>query len=555
MFNSGQQARDILDVLIMGAGFGGLHALYRHREDGFSVLALEAAPETGGAWYWNNYPGARCDVESLVYSYSFSPIIDSEWRWSERYAGRDEICAYLRWVATRLDLRKDIRFNSRISSAHFDKEGQFWRICSEDGAEYLARHFIASPGPISEPIMPDIPGLSDFAGPKIHTARWPKAGMDFTGKRVGVIGTGSSGTQLIPLVAEQCEKLFVFMRTRNYYSPSRNRPLSEADYNWWQANREKVRARMHRGETSGAGDVMMDEATAALSSRANGADMTSEQRREILEKRWSLGGGMVGYAFRDMFIDQSVNAEVTDFFREKIHTFLDDDALANKFKTHDFPFGTKRPTVGTNFFETFLRDNVSLVDVKASPIERITENGVVVDGQEYELDVLILASGFDAVTGAFTTIDLRGEDGQSLRDVWREGAETMLGISLVGFPNFYMIGGPGSPTVLSNVVATNEFQVNWIADLINAMREKGYAVSRARPEAQREWSDAVEKAVTANEWSKTDSWYTGANVPGKKRQILAFTGGISAYRKACSRERSAGFPGYAFVQGDNSRAL
>lgn len=540
------QQEQIYDALIMGAGFGGLHALHRLRQDGFKVMAFEAAADTGGAWYWNGYPGARCDVESLVYCYSFSPIIDAEWRWSERYAARDEICRYLQWVATRLDLRKDIRFSTKIVKAHFANGDQLWHLQTEHGEVFRARHFISSPGPISTPIMPDIPGLEQFKGQMIHTARWPTPGPDFAGKRVGVIGTGSSGTQLIPLVAEQCGHLYVFMRTRNYYSPARNRPLTDADYEWWKAHRAEIRAKLDKSEVSGGGDIFLDEDIARQPIYTNGADLSRQERLQFLERRWELGGAMVGYAFRDVFISPEVNADVSDFLRSKVRTFVRDPELAAQLEPGKFPFGTKRPCVGTQYFETFERPNVSLVDVKATPMERLTEKGAVVAGKEYEIDVLILASGFDAVTGALTSIDIRGEGGRSLKEVWAEGTASLLGISLVEFPNFYMIGGPGSPSVLTNVVRTNEFQVDWIADLLCEMRKSGNATARVKPRAQQAWTEKVEKAATYGVWGETDSWYIGANVPGKKRQILAFTGGMLNYRKACNQERDSRFDSYEF---------
>lgn len=537
---------DVYDVLIMGAGFGGLHAVHRLREDGLKVRAFDTASDTGGAWYWNSYPGARCDVESLVYSYSFSPIIEAEWRWSERYAGREEICRYLQWVATRLDLRKDISFNTRVVSARFDKTDDLWHLVMENGDEFLGRHFLSAPGPISHPIMPDIPGLDDFAGLTIHTARWPKEEPDLADKRVGVIGTGSSGTQLIPLVAEKCAHLDVFMRTRNYYSPARNRPLTDDDYAWWRENADEVRTLISRSLMSGAGDIMLDRKYTDIAALTKGADLTPEQREEVLEARWAYGGGMVGYAFRDVLVDPQVNEQVGDFFRRKLHTFIDDQELATKLEPHGFPVGTKRPTVGTGFVEALARPNVTLVDVKELPIERITAKGVVVNGKEYELDVLILASGFDALTGALTVIDVRGEEDASLKELWDDSIESYLGITVAGFPNFYMIGGPLSPSVLSNVVATNEFQVDWIADLIGEARRQGKTLVKTTDHAQKSWRDKVEKAATNNEWSKTDSWYVGTNVPGKRKQILTYTGGIGRYRRYCDEERSNGFASFKF---------
>lgn len=541
-----ENSGDVFDVLIIGAGFGGLYALHRLREDGLKAIILEMAPDAGGAWYWNSYPGARCDVESLVYSYSFSPIIDAEWTWTERYSGQDEICRYLQWVATRLDLRRDIRFDCRVESAYFDREESVWLVTAGTGDVYAARHFISAAGPISEPIMPDIPGLEDFTGLKIHTARWPKGDVDLTGKRIGVIGTGSSGTQLIPIVAQHAAHLYVFMRTRNYYSPAHNRALTSADHLWWSENRERIRGELASNKISGAGDIMLDPDVVHVATQVYGANMSREERAEILERRWCHGGGMVGYAFRDVFTDAEVNAQVTQFFRDKIHTFVGDPALAEKFKPHDFPFGTKRPTVGSGFFETFERPNVTLIDVKNDPIEKITANSVVVAGQNYELDALILASGFDALTGALTAIDIRGEDGSSLREAWVDGAKTYLGVSVVGFPNFYMIGGPGSPSVLSNVVNTNEFQVDWIAALINRANGDNECVVRVTEAAEEFWSTKMLQAVSGNAWSKTESWYVGANVPGKKVQILTYTGGMARYRRYCNRELEGGFASYRF---------
>ncbi|MBI5616087.1 MAG: NAD(P)/FAD-dependent oxidoreductase [Gammaproteobacteria bacterium] len=538
-------AERVHDVLIMGAGFGGLHALHRLRGDGFDVLAFEAGADTGGAWYWNNYPGARCDVESLVYCYSFSPVIDAEWRWTERYAARDEICRYLQWVATRLDLRRDIRFGTRIVAARYDTGRSLWQIETEHGDTFLGRHFISSPGPISKPIPPNVPGLDAFEGEMIHTARWPDPGPDFAGKRVGVIGTGSSGTQLIPIVAQQCAQMIVFMRTRNYYLPARNRPLTDEDHAWWAEHRDEIRAKLDKSEIFGSGDLMLSQAIRDTQG-AKISDLSPAEFERIMAARWEHGGAQIGYAFRDLYASSESNARVSNWIRGKVGTFVHDPELARRLEPGDFPFGTKRATVGSGYYETFERSNVELVDVLASPIERATAKGIVVDGTEYEIDILILASGFDAVTGALTTIDVRGASGRSLKERWHDGTETYLGISLEDLPNFYMIGGPGSPSVLTNVVRTNEFQVNWIADLLCTMRDKGHTVARVVPGAQKDWTARVEEAVSRGVWTQTDSWYVGTNVPGKKAQVLAYTGGMLRYQRACNAERDAGFPSFSF---------
>lgn len=535
----------VLDVLVLGAGFGGLHSLYRLRELGLRAVAIEAAPDVGGAWYWNRYPGARCDVESLVYCYTFSPILDAEWRWSERYAARDEIVRYLRWVSERLDLRKDIRFDQRLTKAHFDKDTRLWHFETESGARYKARHFLSAAGPITTPIMPAIPGLADFKGEIIHTARWPETGPDFAGKRVGVIGTGSSATQAIPIIAEQCEHLTVFIRTPNFYSPANNRPLTEADYAWWTENREKTRQRLQMGHRWGGGDIMLADEINDIMFRPS-TEFSPEDRRAVYEARYVNGGGVIGWAFADAMVNPAANEEAGDFLREKVRDVVDDPAVADKLTPRGFAYGTKRVTVGTAFPETFNRANVDLIDVKATPIERFTERGAIVGEEEIPFDILITASGFDALTGALTVIDVRGEDGQSLKEAWANGPHTYLGIGVHGFPNLYMIGGPGSPSVLTNVVMTNEMQVEWIARLIKHIADSGHSRCEVTTEAEEAWTQKVNDLVKGNLWETADSWYVGANVPGKPRAILAYVGGYTRYKEECEEISEAGYPGFAF---------
>ncbi|MFC4312667.1 flavin-containing monooxygenase [Steroidobacter flavus] len=535
----------VLDALVLGAGFAGLHALYRLRENGLKVLALEAAPDVGGAWYWNRYPGARCDVESLVYCYTFSPLLDEGWQWSERYAKRDEIQAYLSWVANKLDLRRDIRFNSRVVSAVFDDRKNLWTIRTEQGDTYRARHFFSAAGPITTPIMPDIPGLKDFKGLVIHTARWPERSPDFAGKRVAIIGTGSSAVQAIPIVAEQCKQLTVLMRTPNFYAPARNRPLTAADYEWWEKNRELTRHRLQNCLRWGGGDIMLDDAiNDAMFQKAG--EFTPERRREIYEARYANGGGVVGWAFCDAMADPEVNEEAANFLRGKIGTIVTNPRIAEKLTPRGYAYGTKRCTVGTDFYETFNRDNVELIDIKSEPIERFTPEGVVVGGREIKLDVLISASGFDALTGALTSIDLRGTSSESLKEGWAHGPHSHLGISVHGFPNLYMVGGPGSPSVLTNVVMTNEMQVEWIAALISHCEKQGFRRCEATREAEEQWTRHVNDLVKGTLWEHANSWYVGANVPGKPRVILAYVGGYLTYRERCEQERSQGYPGFSF---------
>lgn len=529
------------DAVVIGAGFGGLHALYRLREMGLRVRVIEAGGDVGGAWYWNRYPGARCDVESLVYCYSFSPLLD-EWRWSERYAAQPEIQAYIRFASERLDLRRDILFNTRVTRAAYDERSNLWCFETDTGEHCEARYCIMATGPISAPIVPDIPGIGDFKGQTIHTAQWPQTEPALAGKRIGVIGTGSSGTQLIPEVAEQAGRLFVFLRTPNYTLPAHNRPLTDEDQARWVAVRTQVRQAMERGEVGGSGDVFMPE-DLRRSRFTPAAQLTPGQRREILQRRWDNGGAILMQAFADVMTDEAVNEEVCEFVRGKIRDVVKDPVKAEMLTPRGYALGTKRPCVDTKYFQTFNRDNVEIVDVKTHPIERVTARGIVTGGREIELDVLIFATGFDALTGALTAIDLRGRNGVSINDAWRDGPHTYLGMTIQGFPNLLMIGGPGSPSVLTNVVKTNEFQVDLIADLIADMRSKELDCFEASAEGQEAWTREVNEVVKKSVLSKANSWYVGANVPGKPRVILAYTGGIVAYRATCTAARDKGFPG------------
>jgi len=533
----------MLDVVVVGAGFGGLHMLYKLREMGFAVQGIEAADDVGGTWYWNRYPGARCDVESLVYSYTFSPEVDAEWRWTEKYATQPEIQRYLKFVADRLDLRRMIRFSSHVESAIFDESENLWRLTTDRGETFTARFIVLATGPISKPVLPDIPGIDTFKGEYIHTALWPKDEPDFRGKRVGVIGTGSSGTQAIPLIAEQAEKLTVFLRTANFTVPARNHRLSDEDLATWAANKEEIRAATWTGEIGGAGDTLMPRRL-RQSRLMPAASFAPEQRRELMEERWGWGGGIVMSTFADVMLKPEVNDETADFLRGKIAEVVKDSKKLELLTPRGFYVGTKRICVGTNYYETYNRDNVELVDVKSHPIERVTETGVVVNGIEHQLDVLIFATGFDALTGALTSIELRGEGGQTINEAWSKGPRTFLGLSVQGFPNMLMIGGPGSPSVLTNVVQTNEYQVTLIGRFLGFLREQGKTHFDVAAGAQEAWTDHVNEIVHASLFGTSDSWYVGANIPGKPRVILAYTGGINAYISKCEELCSNGFAGY-----------
>jgi cyclohexanone monooxygenase len=536
-------ATEILDAIVIGAGFGGLYMLHELRENGFKAVAIEAGTDVGGAWYWNRYPGARCDVESLVYCYSFSPIIDAEWRWTERYAAQPEIQRYLSFVCDRLELRRSIHFQSRVSKASFDEVRDLWTIKTEQGAIYQARYFISAAGPLTAPIWPEIPGRETFEGTLYHSALWPRdRAPDFSGQRVGVIGTGSSGTQLIPLVAEQASELTVFVRTPNMYVPAFNRPLTEDDHARWREVREQVRERLGTFEVVGSGDIFMDEDLVAAR-RQSGHAFTPEERRAILDQRWKFGGASAPRAFSDVATDQVINGEVSAYLREKSIEAIQDPSAASILAPH-LAYGTKRVTVGTNFYETFNRPNVKAVDVAAAPIERFTANGLVVDGEEIALDAIICASGFDAVTGALTAIDLRGVDGQTMKDAWSDKSDTYLGLGIAGFPNLLVIGGPGSPSVLVNVAFANEYQVDWIRDMLLHMRAQGLTRLEVEAEAQERWALTVQSAIKGTVLEHAKSWFTGANVPGKAQGILAYAGGITSYMRICDDAATQGYAGF-----------
>ena len=538
---------ETLDAVVLGGGFGGMHMLYRLRELGFKVIGLEAGSDVGGAWYWNRYPGARCDVESLVYSYSFSPEIDAEWKWSERYSGQAEIRRYMSFVCDRLDLRKDIRFNSRLEKATFDEASNTWTFHTSQGETFNARLFISSAGPISAPIWPDIPDRDKFKGELLHSALWPRdKEPDFAGKRVGVIGTGSSGTQLIPLVAKQAKELSVFVRTAGLFMPAKNRELTEQDYAVWEERRDDIRQRMRSFELVGSGDIFMDEDLIEIRNRP-GTDFTPEQRREILDKRFVFGGATVPRAFTDVVTNQEVNDQITEYLREQPRKVIKDPETAELLTPTDVCYGQKRVVVGTDFYETFNRDNVKAVDVKANKIERFTEKGLIVGGKEIELDTIICASGFDALTGALTVIDIEGEGGRTIKETWADNSETYLGYGVAGFPNMLMIGGPGSPSVLVNVVVANEFQVDWIANLVDHMRRNNLARVEVDPAAQSRWAQVVRDVVKGTVLEGSKSWYVGANVPGKTQGILAYAGGLANYTRLCNECSENGYEGFIFT--------
>jgi cyclohexanone monooxygenase len=529
--------RPDFDAVVIGAGFGGLYMLVKLRELGLRAVVLEKADDVGGTWYWNRYPGARCDVESLNYQYAFSDEIQRGWRWTERYATQPEILRYLQFVADRLDLRRDIRFGTTVTAATWDEADARWVVETDRGARYTTRFCITAVGNLSVPKMPELRGLEDFAGPWYHTGLWPHEGVELSDRRVGVIGTGSSGVQSIPEIARQARSVTVFQRTANYVVPAQNQPLTEAqlaeDWDRFQVRRreaELVGGALDRG-------AHLDRAL----------DVDDEARERRYREAWAKGGLPFMAAFRDLLTSRAANDTAAEFVRSRIRERVRDPAVAEMLMPRDHPFASKRLCVDIDYFETFNRDNVTLLDLRETPIERVVPTGVrMADGRELEFDVLVFATGFDAVTGALLALDIRGRDGLSLREAWHEGPATYLGLAVSGFPNLLTITGPGSPSVLSNVVVSIEQHVDWIGACLAFMRARGATCVEAEPGAQRRWVEHVAETAGLTLYPAAKSWFAGANVPGKPRVFMPYVGGVGPYRAICDAVAANGFEGFTF---------
>jgi cyclohexanone monooxygenase len=525
---------DQIDIAVVGAGFSGLYLLHRLRSDGWRVKVLEAGSDLGGTWHWNRYPGLRCDIESLQYSYSFSDALQREWHWRERYAERAEIHRYLHHVADRFDLERDIVYGTRVTAAAWDEAAGLWRIERSPGDPLAARTLIMATGALSEPNLPDVPGIRDFAGPVYHTGRWPMEPVDFTGLDVGVIGTGSSAIQSIPIIAREARSLTVFQRTANFVIPAWNKPLAPEVEAEFKANHDVYRETMRRS----SGGYLIE---------ANEAPLMSLPREVVLaelERQYRVGGLAFTHAYADSKSDRRANEVVADFMRDKIRGRVKDKALAEKLVPRDYPFGTKRLCVDTDYFETYNRPNVTLVDLRATPLERADATGLTTTERRFALDALVCATGFDAVTGALNAVDLRGRGGVALRDLWKNGPSTYLGLTVAGFPNLFTMIGPQSPSILSNVIVSIEQHVEWIGDCLAHLRQRGLTRIEAAPAAQMAWVERCNALAAATFYPEAASWYMGANVPGKPRVMLPFVGGVGVYREICDAIAATGYEGF-----------
>jgi cation diffusion facilitator CzcD-associated flavoprotein CzcO len=529
------ETADVLDAVIVGAGFAGLYMLHCLRGLGLSTRVYEAGGAVGGTWFWNRYPGARCDVESLQYSYSFSESLEQEWQWTERYASQPEIERYLNHVADRFDLRRDIQFDARVVAATFNEAAKRWTIQTDRGDCVTACFCIMATGCLSTAKAPDYQGINAFRGKMYHTGHWPAEDVDFRGQKVGVIGTGSSAIQCIPHIARQASHLFVFQRTPNFSVPAHNGPLSpEAAWDW-KANRVRHR---HRDRTSQFGFRVELNRKSAL-------DVEPEERQREYEIRWRDGGFAMLGAFADITLNKKANETAAEFVRSKIRAIVNDPAVAQKLAPVDYPFAAKRLCVDTDYYATFNRDNVTLIDVRATPIREITCTGVRTVKAEYALDSIVCATGFDAMTGALSHIDIRGRAEVSLKQHWSGGPCTYLGIMVAGFPNLFIITGPGSPSVLSNMVLSIEQHVEWISDCISYLRNRQLASIEATKEAENAWVSHVNELANYTLLPLANSWYMGANIPGKPRVFMPYVGGVGVYRQKCDMIAVRGYEGFA----------
>ncbi len=531
--------RENLDAIVVGSGLAGMYQLYRLRELGLRTRVIEAADGVGGTWYWNRYPGARCDVQSLSYSYSFSPELEQDWEWSEKYPTQPEILRYLNHVADRFDLRKDITFGTKVVSARYDEDAARWTVTTDDGAQLSTQFLIMATGCLSASKLPEVPGLARYRGRTHHTARWGNEEVRFDGLRVGVIGTGSSGIQSIPIIAGQAADLTVFQRTPNFSIPAGNRQLTAAETAEMKASYRDWRELQRTSRAGIPGPMPTEYAVAA----------PEEERNTRFQAGWEKGDlTSLTATYLDILIDLAANDTAAEFIRGKIRAVVSDPEVAETLSPRTFPFGTKRPCLDTGYYETFNRPNVHLVDLRKTPLVELTETGLRTSERQYEFDAIVFATGFDAMTGALAAMDITGRDGVSLASQWTAGPRNYLGVAMAGFPNLFTVTGPLSPSVLSNMVVSIEQHVEWITDCIGYLRANGFAAIEATTAAQDDWVQHVADVGSFTLFPLADSWYMGANVPGKPRVFLPYVGGVGEFRIKCDQVAADGYEGFSLTR-------
>jgi cyclohexanone monooxygenase len=530
----------LLDAIVVGGGLGGLYALHRLRGLGLTARAFEAGSGVGGTWFWNRYPGARCDVESMEYSYAFDDDLQQEWQWPERYGTQPEILRYINHVADRFDLRRDVILNARVVSAEFDPARAMWTVRTDRGDVARAPFCIMATGNLSTPRVPDFAGIGSFKGRWYHSGLWPREGVDFSGLRVGVIGTGSSGVQMIPLIAAAARHLHVFQRTANFSLPARNGPMDPEIEQTHKAEYPARRAAAYETPFGIAG--FPPPVQSAL-------EATPEERDAKYEAKWAEGGSISFlYSYTDLLVNKAANDTASEFVRNKIRSIVRDPAVAELLAPKDHPIGTKRLCLDTNYYETYNRDNVTLVDVRSSPIQEITPAGVRTEDAEYELDAIVFATGFDAMTGALREIDIRVGNGPTLAEKWAGGPVTYLGLMVSGFPNMFTITGPGSPSVKTQMIVAIEQHMDWIADCLATLRARGLRRIEPCVEAERDWVRHVNEVADGTLYPLANSWYVGANIPGKPRVFMPYVGGFAGYKKKCDAVAENGYEGFVMTR-------
>ena len=533
-----------LDVVIVGAGFSGLYLMHRCLKANRTAVVLEQGSDVGGTWYWNRYPGARCDAESLAYSFSFSSELEQEWTWSERYAPQPEILDYARHVAERFGIRPHIRLNTRVTGAVWNGDDSLWTVTTEQGESYSGRHCVMATGCLSVPQLPDIEGLDSFEGVRYQASRWPHEPVSFKGQRVGIIGTGSSGIQSIPVIAAEAEQLTVFQRTPNFSVPAKNSSLDNAWVAAFKANYAAHRHNHRIGNGSGFGDLDI-EPKATVEAPTLFDEVTESEAHALLEAAWQRGGARFMGAIGDTMMNQTANDYAQQFIHHKIRSIVRDPETAEALCPTSHPVGTRRICVDIDYFETYNKSNVRLLNVAKDPIIRVTESGVLTESEHVSLDTLVLATGFDAMTGALLSMDIRGKDGIRLEDEWAAGPKTYLGLMMADFPNLWTVTGPGSPSVLSNMMVSIEQHVDWICDCLDWLDASDHQTIEAEREAQEAWVSHVQEVAEGTLFPKGGSWYLGANVPGKPRIFMPYAAGVGPYRIICDEVAEADYRGFA----------
>jgi cyclohexanone monooxygenase len=534
--NASTSQRLHFDAVVIGAGFAGLYMLHRLRLLGRRAHVFEAGDGVGGTWYWNCYPGARCDVDSMQYSYSWSPELQQEWKWTERYPAQAEILSYINHVADRFDLRRDISLNAKVSAGQWLADEQRWLVRTEQGQEATCNILITATGCLSESRLPNIEGLDAYKGQTYHTGRWPKEPVDFTGLRVGVMGTGSSGIQAIPQLAKQAKELYVFQRTPNFSVPAWNGPIDAAHQQDWLSNYPKYREQA-RNTRSG---IMYEYGTQSA------LEMSDEARAEEMERRWRKGGTNFAHSFNDTFINRQSNELLSEFVRGKIRQLVQNPDVAERLLPHDHGIGTKRICVDTGYYQTYNLPNVELIDLRSTPIERFDDSAAITREGRYELDAMVFATGYDAVTGALERLNLVGEQGKTFKQLWQSGPTSYLGLMTAGFPNLFTITGPGSPSILTNVIVSIEQHVEWVANSLAYMDQHGHTRIDPQQAAQDQWVQHVQEVANGTLFVSANSWYMGANIPGKPRVFLPYIGGFSTYAARCREVVEKDYEGFDF---------